>query len=177
MLLALSLLLLGRGGATNNHIGNKRFRSIVADHQREYLGARKKEKAVIARKIVSIIQENGGRFLKRSFESDVWVEVNDKKATEKTSQALREGLDVRHKTIRPEKMTKRNYGIHDNKTDGNNMTSKRSVATVQGRFIADGSPSLGSQATVPELNEESLFAMYLPPPLISRSDFDNAEQV
>ena len=168
MLLALSLLLLGRGGATNNHIGNKRFRSIVADHQREYLGARKKEKAVIARKIVSIIQENGGRFLKRSFESDVWVEVTDKKATEKTSQALREGLDVRHKTIRPEKMTKRNYGIHDKSKNHNN---------VRGHVVADGSPSLASQATVPELNEESLFAMYLPPPLISRSDFDNAEQV
>ena len=177
MLLALSLLLLGRGGATNNHIGNKRFRSIVADHQREYLGARKKEKAVIARKIVSIIQENGGRFLKRSFESDVWVEVNDKKATEKTSQALREGLDVRHKTIRPEKMTKRNFGIHDKNNSNNNKTTSTQANFVRGHVIADGSPSLASQATVPELNEESLFAMYLPPPLISRSDFDNAEQV
>ena len=127
--------------------------------------------------IISPPFQNGGRFLKRSNNSDVWVEVTDKKATEKTSQALREGLDVRHKTIRPEKMTKRNFGIHNDKTDGNNMTSKRSVTTVQGYVITDGSPSQGSQTTVPELNEESLFAMYLPPPLISRSDFDNAEQV
>lgn len=36
-----------------------------------------------------------------------WVEVSDKKATEKTSQALREGLDVRNHTVRPRKLARR----------------------------------------------------------------------
>ena len=162
----------GRGGATNNHIGNKRFRTLVAGYQREYLVARKKDKALIAGKIVSIIKENGGRFLKRSTDSNVWVEVTDKKATEKTSQALREGLDVRHKTIRPEKMTKRND------IGSNSEKSRKRTTLVQG-YVADVSPSLRSQSTmetVPELNEESMF-MYLPPPIVTRSDCDNVEQV
>merc|ERR1712151_671974 len=50
------------------------------------------------------IEENGGRFLKRSGDSPVWCEISHRKKLEKTSQALREGLDVRHKTVRPEKL-------------------------------------------------------------------------
>ena len=59
-------VLCGRGGATNNHPGNKKFRAIVADHMSEYLAAKKKDKIVIARRIVAQIRANGGRFLKRS---------------------------------------------------------------------------------------------------------------
>eukprot|EP00568_Trieres_chinensis_P002061 CAMPEP_0183309280 /NCGR_PEP_ID=MMETSP0160_2-20130417/24801_1 /TAXON_ID=2839 ORGANISM="Odontella Sinensis, Strain Grunow 1884" /NCGR_SAMPLE_ID=MMETSP0160_2 /ASSEMBLY_ACC=CAM_ASM_000250 /LENGTH=211 /DNA_ID=CAMNT_0025473283 /DNA_START=117 /DNA_END=753 /DNA_ORIENTATION=+ len=88
-------VLCGRGGATNNHEGNKRYRAIVADHQTEYLHAKKREKAGIARVIVGIVHSRGGRFLKKlSDGTDGWTDVGDKKATEKTSQALREGLDV-----------------------------------------------------------------------------------
>mmetsp|Transcript_1214 Transcript_1214/g.1717 ORF Transcript_1214/g.1717 Transcript_1214/m.1717 type:complete len:186 (-) Transcript_1214:171-728(-) len=91
-------VLCGRGGATNGFVGNKRYRQIVKDHQDEYLNARKKDKVLIARRIVSIIRQNGGRFLRRDEASQEWVDVGDKKATEKTSQSLREGLDVRQKT-------------------------------------------------------------------------------
>ena len=55
-------ILLGRGGRTNLHDGNKQFRAIVADHQYEYLVARKKDKILIARRIVSMIKSHGGRF-------------------------------------------------------------------------------------------------------------------
>lgn len=106
-------VLCGRGGATNNHPGNKRFRAIVAHHMPEYLAARKKEKSLIARQIVDHIKKQGGRFLKRSDGNNTWVEVSDKKATEKTSQALREGLDVRHKTYRLEKMARRDSDTSD----------------------------------------------------------------
>lgn len=100
-------VLCGRGGATNNHPGNKRFRAIVAHHMPEYLAARKKEKSIIAQRIVDHIKRQGGRFLKRSDGNNTWIEVSDKKATEKTSQALREGLDVRHKTYRLDKISRR----------------------------------------------------------------------
>lgn len=88
-------VLFGRGGATNNHNGNKKFRVIVTDHQPEYVGARKKDKAIISKRIVRLVREKGGRFLRRDASSGLWIEVGDKKASEKTSQALREGLDVR----------------------------------------------------------------------------------
>jgi hypothetical protein len=97
-------VLCGRGGLTNSHVGNKNFRKIIAEYQAEYLGAKKKEKKEIAKRIVDRIQRSGGRFLKRSADSHVWSEVTEKKALEKTSQALREGLDVRRKTVRPEKL-------------------------------------------------------------------------
>lgn len=99
-------VLLGRGGATNSHSGNRKFRNIVAEHQQEYLKARKREKVGIARRIVAIVHNNGGRFLKRTDNAQNWIEVTEKRAQEKTSQALREGLDVRNNTIRPSKMIK-----------------------------------------------------------------------
>jgi hypothetical protein len=93
-------VLLGRGGLTNAHIGNKRFRLIVAEYQLEYLMAKKE----IAKRIVDQICNTGGRFLLKSPVSNVWSEVTEKKALEKASQSLRESLDVRHKKFRPEKV-------------------------------------------------------------------------
>merc|ERR1712183_198281 len=61
-------------------------------------------KKEIAKRIVSRISNSGGRFLKRSSDSIVWSEVIEKKALEKTLQALREGLDVRNSTVRPAKL-------------------------------------------------------------------------
>jgi len=90
-------VLFGRGGATNNHVGNRCFRQLVACNQSHYLLAKKRDKKLIARSIVDNIRKRGGRFLKREVKSgsNHWVDVGDKKASEKTSQALREGLDVR----------------------------------------------------------------------------------
>ena len=89
-------VLCGRGGATNNHVGNKRFRMHVSENQPAYLQAKKRDKSLIARAVVDRVREQGGRFLKKIDErGNSWIEVGDKKAIEKTSQALREGLDVR----------------------------------------------------------------------------------
>ena len=121
-------VLCGRGGATNNHPGNKRFRAIVAHHMPEYLAARKKEKSIIAQQIVDHIKKQGGRFLKRSDGNNTWVEVSDKKATEKTSQALREGLDVRHKTYRLEKMARRD-------SDTSNESRRKRTRLVTGTVL------------------------------------------
>ena len=50
---------------------------------------------MLARTIVLIIRKRGGRFLKKEDETGELYEVGDQKAEAKTSQALREGLDVR----------------------------------------------------------------------------------
>ena len=88
-------VLCGRGGGTNSQVGNRRFRKLVEDFQPIYLLARRKEKPLLARTIVLIIRKRGGRFLKKDEESGELYEVGDIKAEAKTSQALREGLDVR----------------------------------------------------------------------------------
>mmetsp|Transcript_6098 Transcript_6098/g.8932 ORF Transcript_6098/g.8932 Transcript_6098/m.8932 type:complete len:723 (+) Transcript_6098:215-2383(+) len=88
-------VLCGRGGGTNSQIGNRRFRQLVQEFQPTYLLARRKEKPLLARTIVLIIRKRGGRFLKKNDDSGELYEVGDSKAEAKTSQALREGLDVR----------------------------------------------------------------------------------
>jgi hypothetical protein len=172
-------VLCGRGGATNNHLGNKRFRAIVVEYQYEYLEAKKKEKAVIARQIVERIKKSGGRFLKRDATSDVWVEVTPKKATEKTSQALREGLDVRHKTIRPEKMHRRD-------SDSSCESPRKRARLVEGKVVEP--PSLMGfgrveQGNIPELNDERRSApvnpmlVYFKPPSITQEDCEDTAAV
>jgi hypothetical protein len=82
----------GRGGLTNHHKGNKRFRDIVALHRPDYVRAPKIQKPSVARVIVRAIRNGDppGRFLRKDEKLGKWVDIGDKKAAEKTSQALRE---------------------------------------------------------------------------------------
>jgi len=103
-------VLLGRGGFTNNHTGNRRFRQLVQQYQLQYFHASKMEKPAIASMIVHTIRSSNppGRFLKKSKMDEVtttttdaddesvssggssWKDVGDLRAREKVSQALRE---------------------------------------------------------------------------------------
>lgn len=85
-------ILCGRGGLTNHHVGNKRFRDIVSLHRPDYMRAPKVQKPAVARLIVSAIRSANppGRFLKKDFETGLWYDIGDKSAAEKASQALRE---------------------------------------------------------------------------------------
>ena len=59
--------LVGRGGGTNHHPGNKRYRQIIADNRATYKGLpRRSDKANLAMKIVQDwrAQDPPGRFLK-----------------------------------------------------------------------------------------------------------------
>mmetsp|Transcript_10555 Transcript_10555/g.19702 ORF Transcript_10555/g.19702 Transcript_10555/m.19702 type:complete len:259 (-) Transcript_10555:472-1248(-) len=91
-------VLFGRGGGTNRHIGNVYFRELVSEYQPAYIQARKRDKTMIAKTIVAQVRNRNGRFLRKQ-ENGNWVDVGDKKAAEKTSQALREGLSGRMREI------------------------------------------------------------------------------
>jgi hypothetical protein len=84
-------VLFGRGGMTNGHAGNRRFRDIIALHRPDYIRATKMDKPNVARRIVRAIRQGTppGRFLKKS-EDGKWYDVGDRTAAEKTSQGLRE---------------------------------------------------------------------------------------
>ena len=90
-------VLLGRGAGTTGYVGNRRYRSIVSEHQDEYLRARKNLKALIAKRIVAIVHQNGGRFLQQDAIGEKWVEIENEKAQYKTAQALRDRLYQRKK--------------------------------------------------------------------------------
>lgn len=94
---------LGRGGGTNNHEGNVRFRQLVSNHKMRYLACSKVDKPKVARDVVDIWRKLNppGRFLQRKDESKkgtgsvrddcvVWIEVDDQEARKKASQCLRE---------------------------------------------------------------------------------------
>lgn len=96
-------VLLGRGGGTNNHNGNVRFRKLVNEHKMRYLACSKVDKPKVAREVVQLWRKMDppGRFLARKDDTKrgpgsvkaadtVWYEVGDKKAREKASQCLRE---------------------------------------------------------------------------------------
>ncbi|OEU12879.1 hypothetical protein FRACYDRAFT_191130, partial [Fragilariopsis cylindrus CCMP1102] len=81
-------VLCGRGGATLRHPGNKRYRDLIDSNKETYRISTKEEKTSISRSIVATIRNQQGRFLVER--NKLWYDIGDAKATEKTSQALRE---------------------------------------------------------------------------------------
>jgi len=86
-------VLSGRGGATLKHVGNYTFRYLVSFNKEAYVRCCKSDKRKISRAIVEAIRKQNppGRFLAYDRSSGFWSDIGDKKAIEKTSQALREG--------------------------------------------------------------------------------------
>mmetsp|Transcript_14573 Transcript_14573/g.16951 ORF Transcript_14573/g.16951 Transcript_14573/m.16951 type:complete len:786 (-) Transcript_14573:134-2491(-) len=85
-------VLYGRGGGTNHHPGNKRYRKLVEARKVDYVNSKRLDKPLVALEIIKHwrTQEPPGRFLKIDEDTGTWHDVGDKKAREKTSQALRE---------------------------------------------------------------------------------------
>lgn len=130
-------VLCGRGGGTNSQVGNRRFRKLVQEFQPIYLLARRKEKPLLARTIVLVIRKRGGRFLKKDEETGELYEVGDSKAEAKTSQALREGLDVRAtksaaSTIMDKKKKKKSQKEANNPASDNNDDQPQEVTSTSG---------------------------------------------
>lgn len=94
-------VLFGRGGGINKHLGNVKWRELVAaDHWRYMAWApisTPSEKKLIISSIVSAVRNRNppGRFLQKNSKTQVWFDVGDKKAKEKTSQAFRD-CQVKH---------------------------------------------------------------------------------
>ena len=86
-------VLCGRGGGTNNHNGNEKFRELVTHQKVLYLHSSKRDKPFVSRGIVRAVraQNPPGRFLQKDEKTGLWYDIGDQKAREKTSQALREG--------------------------------------------------------------------------------------
>jgi len=99
-------VLCGRGGETNHHPGNIRYRSLVKAYQKLYLLAKRRDKPKIAQCIVVSVRGVNGRFLKRTKNANKtggskWIDVGNVKAREKTSQALREGAPNLRDNVNP----------------------------------------------------------------------------
>lgn len=84
-------VLCGRGGRSNHHIGNKRYRLVVAKMKYMYQKcAAKTMKTDLSRAIVKHCTSYGARFLKLDEANGKYYILSKGEARKKTSQALRE---------------------------------------------------------------------------------------
>lgn len=86
-------VLSGRGNFVNYHAGNEHFRALVRKHKVAYVACPKPQKSKFSRMIVEEIRNRNppGRFLKQDNSTKLWYDIGEKKALDKTRQALREG--------------------------------------------------------------------------------------
>lgn len=91
-------VIFGRRSSTTNHVGTQFFINLVTHYESSYMAARRNNKPAVARHIIQLIKEKGGRFVKRvkdrraeGVEYYRWEVLSDDQAYEKTCQALRDG--------------------------------------------------------------------------------------
>jgi hypothetical protein len=86
-------VLCGRGNSVSNHVGNLNFRDLIDANKGDYNNLTKKEKIMLARRIVEYVMyhtDPPGRFIARDSASGLWYDIGLPRSLEKTSQALRE---------------------------------------------------------------------------------------
>lgn len=84
-------VLFGRGGYTNSHPGNIRFRAKALEFRPMYEQSTKEEKYQISQLLLESVMNEGARFLEKG-KDDQWHQVIGNGARKKASQALRERI-------------------------------------------------------------------------------------
>jgi len=84
-------ILRGRGGLTNRHAGNMKFRDEARKLRADYRDQEtsRQEKFLLSQELSRRVKEYGGRFLERGAD-ELWYEMSEKDARKKASQVLRE---------------------------------------------------------------------------------------
>lgn len=89
-------VLCGRGGKSNHHPGNKRYREVISRMKSGYRQiGNKTAKTDLSRAIVDHVYQYGGRFLRYDKDTNKYIVLTPSEARKKTSQALREAKDVK----------------------------------------------------------------------------------
>lgn len=127
-------VIISKGTKFFNHIGNIRFRKIIASRYDDYYSdtVSRQKKSRILSSIVDQIRTNGGIFIKYDPGHELWFEVDDALARDKISQAFRntayqknnrdKNNDISNKNKKPSfKDISSNNADHENcqKNDGN----------------------------------------------------------
>jgi hypothetical protein len=89
-------VLCGRGGKSNHHAGNKKYRQVVSEMKARYRTMEAKAaKTDLSRAIVDHVYGYGGRFLKLDRTSGKYEVMSTLESRKKTSQALRETKELK----------------------------------------------------------------------------------
>lgn len=118
----------GRGQGVQRHPGNVKYRALVYVNKGLYAKCPRNDKIKISKGIVAAVREVGGRFLEMDDRTSLYYDIGDKKATEKTSQALREGqTQIRKNIYRDETAGLQSYDM----SLISNLSSTASGAPIQ----------------------------------------------
>jgi len=86
-------ILCGRGGLSNHHSGNRRYRQVVNEMSITYKNTEQKlKKTNLSGNIVDFVYKYGGRFIKKDTSTGKYYLLTKVEARRKTSQALRQSL-------------------------------------------------------------------------------------
>jgi hypothetical protein len=99
----------------------------------------------ISRSIVAAIREQKGRFLERDGNKGTWFDIGDKKAIEKTSQALREGQPKLRQKMVELGGTPPGSGISLEHQFGNGMYNPSGMSNPAASAVAYGDSTFGMQ--------------------------------
>jgi len=156
-------VLCGRGGTINAWPGNEQYRSFVERKKRVYLTARfKREKRLISQSIIDEVRNLNppGRFLAKDQVTDIWADIGDDKAREKTSQALRENAIGVRKKMEEEneeirRQQARELAIATGRCPDEAVEFMKNVqlAASNSAGSGDGSPSAVTSDVAPTKNE------------------------
>ena len=80
-------VLCGKGGPNQNSPGNMKLKATVDELLPMYNSLEKEDKIELARQVLAVVKESGGRFLSK--ESDVWMVIDDKIARSKIATLFR----------------------------------------------------------------------------------------
>lgn len=112
---------------------------MVEERKVEYVKCKRLDKPMVALRIIEIwrAQVPPGRFLKMDDKTGLWNDVGDKKAREKTSQALREKAPIIREELEKEKRAKERKERGEPEVDSEDevrMEDARSSGSVLVRF-------------------------------------------
>ncbi|CAB9525334.1 expressed unknown protein [Seminavis robusta] len=139
----------GRGKKSYGHIGNKHFLKLVALHMDAYAEAtNKQEKSDIVQAVVDEMEARGG-FIRLDPQTGCYYQAEEGAGREKTSQALRDGLNHKYKSSKDIKRKNRKQkrlarqAIHKKQTQGEDDADKNTPSSVSD----DGSDSESTTAS------------------------------
>ena len=86
-------VLCGRGRGVWDHVGNRRFKTMISEIAPKYATARTKmDKGAIVASMVDKLREQGVLFVKKDNKTQSWYDIGEYQAREKTSHAIRDHI-------------------------------------------------------------------------------------
>eukprot|EP00529_Nitzschia_sp_RCC80_P002194 CAMPEP_0113494020 /NCGR_PEP_ID=MMETSP0014_2-20120614/28893_1 /TAXON_ID=2857 /ORGANISM="Nitzschia sp." /LENGTH=897 /DNA_ID=CAMNT_0000387903 /DNA_START=253 /DNA_END=2946 /DNA_ORIENTATION=- /assembly_acc=CAM_ASM_000159 len=181
-------VLYGRGKPIQDHVGNLRYHALLEHYHSSYEDAKKFQKKKLAKRIVSIVHEYGGRFLKQDSHGAGWVEVDETVACDKVSHAFRTRRTTAAASINSQANISSTLGSSSTTTNKRrNFTESDSVEAGTSSGVSSPDTFMHPSNNVNVVSGQGQFAQQIPdqqqfnpppvPNLTSSSDFGQGNQM